>query len=486
MNVLNKWIGKYARLSEPVKASVWFTFSNILRKGISLLATPIFTRILTQEQYGMYAQYQTWVGIVTIFATLNLFLGNYTKGLVEFESRRDAFTSAVYSLTTVVSLVFFGLFLLAPDFWSDVLGLHPYLIAMMFVEIIAMSAYEFWAARERFDFRYKTLTLIGIVMSLSSLLFGIIAVLLATTYKFEARVVVDVLVKTVVGVSVAVGLYAKGKTFFNKQFWLYALAFNLPLIPHFLSNLVLNQVDRIMIGNMIGDAEVAKYSVAYTIAMMMQLVTTAVNNAYIPYTYKSIKNNEHSKLRTSATGLAAMVALLCVVAMVFAPEIIKIFADSDYADAIWVVPPVAASVYFIFIYSLFSNIEYYYKKTKQISVATVICALLNVLLNYLFIKLFGYHAAAYTTLICYILLATAHYCFYKRVIKREMQLSNLYNVKAIVLIGAAMLVMMLALLLTYEHWVLRYGMILVFAVAVILLRKKIVGLVKMLMSGRQA
>lgn len=43
---------KYNKMSVPLKASLWYTISNILVKGISLLSTPIFTRVMSQDQYG--------------------------------------------------------------------------------------------------------------------------------------------------------------------------------------------------------------------------------------------------------------------------------------------------------------------------------------------------------------------------------------------------------------------------------------------------
>ena len=82
---ISNGIQKYKNLSQPVKASFWFTVCNILNKGIALISTPIFVRILTTDQYGDYSVFQSWYSIIIIFATLNLFSGNYGKGLVEIE-----------------------------------------------------------------------------------------------------------------------------------------------------------------------------------------------------------------------------------------------------------------------------------------------------------------------------------------------------------------------------------------------------------------
>jgi O-antigen/teichoic acid export membrane protein len=153
------------------------------------------------------------------------------------------------------------------------------------------------------------------------------------------------------------------------------------------------------------------YSVAYTIATMMNLVVTAINNALTPFIYQSINSGKSKDIKKTTAPAFFIMALMCIITMAFAPELIMIFAGRNYSQAIYVVPPVAASVYFIFLYGMFSTIEYYYQKTVKIAVATFVAAALNIVLNYVFIKSYGYYAAGYTTLVSYMLLAFLHYRF---------------------------------------------------------------------------
>lgn len=91
---------KYKRMSIPVKASLWYTVCNVINKGIALLSTPIFTRILTEEQYGTFAIFQLWFSILIIFTSLNVFLGGYQKGLILYKNDIKRFTSSQLGLTT--------------------------------------------------------------------------------------------------------------------------------------------------------------------------------------------------------------------------------------------------------------------------------------------------------------------------------------------------------------------------------------------------
>ena len=101
---------------------------------------------------------------------------------------------------------------------------------------------------------------------------------------------------------------------------------------------------------MVGTSEAAIYGIAYTLAMMMTIITGAINSSFIPYTYQNIKRKHYKEIGSNANFILLLVAMGCAMAMAFGPELIKLFATEEYYDAIWVMPPVAASVFFMFLY----------------------------------------------------------------------------------------------------------------------------------------
>ena len=482
---MKKFLEKYNSMSEPVKASLWYTICNVVNKGIALLATPIFTRVMTEEQYGTFAIFQSWYSIILIFTSLNIFLGGYQKGLILYKNDRDPFTSTQLGLTTVITCVFCIIYVVHPTFWSSLFELPPLLMLAMFAELLFMPALEFWAAKERFDFKYKKYVVISIAMTILSLGGGVLAVI-NTNYKVEARVYTDVLSKVIFAGAFYFAIFVKGKKFYCKKYWKYALVFNIPLLPHYLSNYVLNQSDRIMIGKMIGADKAAYYSVAYTISTMMLLVISAVNNSLTPYIYKKIDDYEQKKIdkeilqkdiRKTTTPLLFFSVVLCLITMVFAPEVIYIFGGEKYFEAVNIVPPVALSVFFIFLYSIFSNVEYYFQETKFIALATVGSAILNLILNYIFIKRFGYYAAGYTTLVSYICLTLMHFIFYRRIIKKK-NMSHLLDIKKILTLSLFSIFVMLIIVLMYDNFVERYALALFLIIVCIVKRKTIMTVIK--------
>ena len=165
--------------------------------------------------------------------------------------------------------------------------------------------------------------------------------------------------------------------------------------------------------------------------------------------------------------------------MVFAPEIIIIFAGKKYAPATYIVPPVSASVFFIFLYSMFSTIEYFYQKTVRITFATVIAAALNIALNSVFIGKYGYYAAGYTTLVSYIVLSLTHYLFYRLILKDKFNSKvQMYSVKDIIISSSLVLLFMFIMLISYKFLLLRYFVILLLLIGGIYKRKAIANILK--------
>lgn len=470
--MLKKILQKYKDLSLPTKAAIWYTFCNFFNKGIALLTTPIFTRILTEEQYGTFAIFQSWINILIIFTSLNIFLGGYMKGLLKYKGDENSFTSSQLGLIILITFFFFTIYLLNIDLWTRIFDLSPAIMIGMFIELLAMPILELWLARQRFDYKYKKVILITILMNIFCIAVSIISIL-NTDFKLEARVFSDAIVKFLFTLPLLVLIFMKGNTFFNKEYWKYALVFNIPLIPHYLSNYVLTQSDRIMIGKMVGNEQAAYYSVAYTISTIIVLLITAINNSLTPYIYKSIDDKTYTKISTKIKPIIILVAISVVATMIFTPEIIYIFAGSNYLDAIYIIPPVAASVFFIFIYSLFVNVEYFYQKNVIIAISTTISACLNIVLNLFCIKRYGYYAAGYTTIICYLCLSMCHYIAYKNLVKKNLKdVKSIYDIKTILICSIFVLVMMIVLSFTYKLYLIRYIILLLIILIGIIIYKR--------------
>ena len=101
---MKKLLIKYHSLKVQQRAMLWYTFANILIKSIALLSTPIFTRLMTTGEYGTFTIFQSWLNILIIISSLNMFQGGYTKGILKYKDDVDGYTSSSLALTMLITI----------------------------------------------------------------------------------------------------------------------------------------------------------------------------------------------------------------------------------------------------------------------------------------------------------------------------------------------------------------------------------------------
>ena len=427
---------------------------------------------MTTSEYGEFSVFYSWFGIISIITTLNLFFGVYVRGLVIYEENKTKFTSSMQGLMLFLVFVWTLIYVSFNDYFNELLKLTTFQMSCMIVIIWTNGIFSFWAAEQRVELKYKRLTILSI---LTSFLLPIIQLIFM--YFIEDKVNARILGMVVVYVLFYPVLFfnhmKKGKNFFSKSVWKYALFFNIPLVPHYLAQIILNSSDRIMIERMIGTSEAGIYSLAYSISQIMTVFNSAMMQTIEPWLYKKIKNNEIDSIKKVAYPSFLIVAIVNLILISFAPEMVAIFAPAEYSAAIWVIPPVSMSVFFSFLYTFFAVFEFYYKKTRYISTATLLGAILNVVLNFLFIKKYGYYSAGYTTLFCFLLYAVFHYCFMTKLIKKNLGNKKVYDLRFLLVISLAFIAMGGGFLVTYTNPLVRY-IFLILIIIVLFVKKRII------------
>ena len=261
--MIKELIKKYNSLPVQLRASTWFLICSFLQKGISFITTPIFTRLLSTEEYGLLNVFSSWQGILTIFIILYLHAGVYTQGLVKFDGQQEVYSSSLQGLVLSLVSAWTVVYLLFHDFWNSLFSLTTVQMLAMLVMIWTTAVFNFWAGEQRVKYRYKGLVILTVLTSLAKPIVGIIFVSFAED-KVTARILGLVLVELVCYIWLFAAQMKRGKRFFDAHFWKHAILFNLPLIPHYLSQTLLNTADRIMISRLIGDSEAGIYSVAFS------------------------------------------------------------------------------------------------------------------------------------------------------------------------------------------------------------------------------
>ena len=477
MSIIRKAIKKYNTIPLPAKAALWFIFCSVLQKSISLLTTPIFTRLMSTTQYGQFNIYNSWLQIFTIITTLRLNYAVFNKGMSKYKDDRDSYTSTMQTLTFILTGVTFVIYLIFREQINAIIELPTFVMIAIFLELFVTPAIDFWTIRKRYEYIYKPVVTRTLLMILLNTVLGILAVVLADE-KGYARILSCVLVNLIFGVILFTYNIKKSRKIFVWEYAKFALLFNIPLLLHYISQYILDQFDRIMIQKMVGFAAAGIYGVAYNAGMLMKIVTVNLNNAMVPWQYDKLEKRKFKDIDDTTFMMFILVAGLCLVFTAFAPEIMMVLADEKYQEAVYAIPPVALGTFFLYVYTTFANVEFFFNQTKFTMFISMGGAALNIGLNYIGIKMFGYIAAAYTTLICYVVFSLAHYFYMCYGIKKALGLTKVFKTSRLLILFSVVLLSGLLVIAVYDKIIIRYAIMLVILVAAIIKRKTIISLLK--------
>lgn len=391
------------------KAGIWYALGNILLKGVAFFSLPIFTQLLSTSDFGIYNTYIAYEGILSAIIGLGLY-GTVKNAKIEFNNKFNEYLSSVLTLSLFFFLVEIVIANIFYNFYGPIIGFSKVIINCLLLQSYGSFLIYFYASKLNIEFKYKSYLLISALNIICNIGCSIVLIkFVFPSQRYLGRILGSAIPLIFISFIITFIILVKGKKFVSKKYWKFALLIGIPLVPHVISQSLLSQFDRIMINNMVGSSESGIYSYVYTMCTILSVLCQSLDNAWTPWVYMKLSNSNIDEIKKKSQKYIALFSILTLGFMCLIPEVMKLFAREEYWDGINLTIPLSLANYFIFLYMLPVGIEYYNKKTKYISIGTVLATFANVILNYIMIKLLGYKMAAYTTLISYILLFVFHW-----------------------------------------------------------------------------
>lgn len=406
------------------KVGTYYMVGNLFNKGIAFLTVPIFTRILSTTDYGIITTYYSWIAILSMIVGFALHMG-IRMAFVDYKDKIDDFMSTTLTFTLESGLVLIISVVLCIKLIRVNIPLT--LVVLCLLQSISAAIAEDYSMYLMMKFRYIGRTAIMVLPNIISVIISICAILYVVNEKlYMGRIVPTAIVYIVVGVILAVLTYRKSHVLHNAKYIKYGLAISTPLVLHGVALNILSQSDRTMITWLADASQTGIYSLIYNFSMLATVITTSLEGVWAPWFMKKYELKDFSIINKRSVEYVHLVTYAMVCLILIGPEVIKLLASSDYWQGIAIIPPVVIANYIIFLYSFYVNVEHYNKKTIYISLNTAIVAILNIILNYIFIPIYGYPAAAYTTLVSYLIALILHARYAKKLEK------NLYAIKTFI------------------------------------------------------
>ena len=340
---IHNLIDKYRGISPTVKCAIWFTVCNIIIRGISFISAPLFTRILSEEEYGRLSVLNSYEAVLLILAAWDIAPGAFQRGIIKYKDSLRLFWTTSQTLTTLITFLFAVVIYIGIYFCGSLEGISNIIWISWFLYFLTQPANQCWIIYNRSELRYKAPVLFSIIYSLLYFVIPYVCVIYfgkTAEIKVVASMVMSVILYFPFYVRNAnIKLIIENISSAVEQVK-FILKFQIPCIANSLSLVVLSSADRIMIGNLSGNEHAAYYTVAYTIAFVISVLQVSINQVLTPWRYKKLDEKDYTAITKSTNGLLLCIGILIILFVLVVPDGIRIFFPEKYYEAIWCVPPV--------------------------------------------------------------------------------------------------------------------------------------------------
>ncbi len=433
--------------SRPARPTLWYVTGNMMQKGLQFAVTPVFALLLAPEEFGGVSLYLTWTMILNSVITLRLdrVVG---RAYYDYDGRRfQEFLSAIVTLGTLTTLAALGgLALLPAGMLAAIFRIEQGLLLLAAGTALGLFLTEIVLETWLYTYRYRRYTVVSLALVVLRIALSIVLILilpgrLPGMDGTLARALGITIVSAGAGLLMGGQLLWRGRRPVDRAAWRYALTYSVPVIPHLLAGLLLGQFDRVLVSHYAGLAAAGIYSFAYEIGNAVFTLWVGSNRAWVPWFFQQMAREEQegdptarASIRARASQYTLLFAATTVVLILAGPPLARLVTPPEYLEGLAIIPVVMAGCFFMLPHTFYVNLEYYKKYTGTISLGTLLAAAANIALNVALIPIWGYPAAAWTTVVGYLLLFLFHAAF----VRFRLKQANLFPFPLLLMTGLAL------------------------------------------------
>lgn len=400
-------------LRVPAKASVWYIVSGAVARGIGALSTPIFTRMLTPGEYGLYPLYNTWIGVLSVLVTLEITGSAIYRGFQKYGERKDDFTSAALGLLGTVFVGFCAVYFAFYSFLGQATGLSISITLFMFAQIFGASVISLYLAKARYEYKYKSVAALNLVNAIAVPLTAI-GLILLFNIRAEARIYASSSITLLITVPIITMMLRRSDKLYSREIWRYLLKRSIPLLPHYFATALILKAGEISIGRSHGTESLGMYSIGVSVGMILTVVTVGLLSALSPWIMRKIREGAIDKMRDFLFSITKALALLSLFILAIAPEIMSFLAAEGFREALPSVYPLEIAVILSFLSGAIMSGCAYYEKGALCSLPSIVAALVSVIFSLFVLPSVDYRFAGVFALISYLILALLTCLIFKR------------------------------------------------------------------------
>ncbi|WP_105113441.1 oligosaccharide flippase family protein [Streptococcus suis] len=432
-----------SRAKYLLKNTAIFAIGTFSTKIISFLLVPMYTFVLTPSQYGILDLIFLYITILSPFVMLNL-----GDSILRFSMDKDSNRNSILSISLVTFFcgAIISFFLLPLFHFSSKFHEYSLLIIIYLIMYSGNILFTSYLRGAELLTEYTICNIVGSLMTaLLNILFlvqfkwGIRGYLLAYIFSYT----ITNLLAVILGKQFSV----IKKFNFDKELFSKMFRYSIALVPNSLLWWVINSSDRLMVAGITGLTAAGIYGVSYKIPSMLSVFS---NIFFQAWGYSAVKEmSSEDNLKYNNQVLLRLVSFLGLVTgfllLIIKPLVSNIF-QSDYFISWQPSAYLISSFYFLSISTFVATPYFTYKNSVGSMLSATVGAIVNLILNFVFIPLYGMNGAALATLVSYIVVL-----LYRIFDTRKYLKLDICNRK-IILISAIVVIMMITVLTSDKYY----------------------------------
>lgn len=364
---------------------------------LSFFLLPLYTSLLSTEQYGNYDLLNTLslfiIPVVTLLMEESMF-----RFLVDAKDDNDrAKIESQTILFTLISLAFWSIIILIV---GNIINYQYSVYLIFYIAASILSTLAGSLARGSGEF--KIYSAFAFFSSIFTLILNVIFIVL---FKMDERglFIAYAIGNSAVSIWLLLKLRAHKLVRFkniDKKYLKEMVKYSLPLIPNSLSWITINLSDRLIIVAFLGTAFNGIYSTATKFPSIINTFYTFFNLAWKETAAKALKDDNSSEfyneIYISLKNFLISISILILGAL---PFVFDFFIKGDYRQSYYFIPILIIAIFYNNMSSFCGGIFAAYKETKIMASSSFLAAIVNVVVDFILIKYIGLYAAAISTII---------------------------------------------------------------------------------------
>lgn len=409
----------FEKIKELSKETLIYGVSNIVGRFLNFLLVPFYTHVFAQSQFGEFSlvyAYLSFFNILFIYGMDAAFM-KYSS-IAQEKRKKTVFSTGILSVlisTTAFSLILF----LIRDSFRELVKIDValesivlFVILILFLDTIALIPF----ANLRLENRPVKFAVIKTGNIIINLVLNIVLIV-GYNYGIEAIFISNLAASAFSLAMLTPEIIRKLEFKISLPDLKQMLKFALPYLPGSFAAMLVQVIDVPIIELLTNKETLGLYRANYKIGIVIMLFVSMFNYAWQPFFLNNAKNADAKELFSKIfTIFLILVSFIWVILSLFVDEIVryKLFGDftiieAKYHPGLFIVPVILLAYVFYGAYVNFTAGIYIKEKTKYFPVVTISAAIVNVVVNIIFVPRIGIMGGAIATLLSYIIMAVGLY-----------------------------------------------------------------------------